>query len=53
MARVALQAWRVMGAAAMLVVLAGCSSYKPDGQVVGLVQADEFGRARERIAAGP
>lgn len=52
MARVALQAWRVMGAAAMLVVLAGCSSYKPDGQVVGLVQADEFGRARERIAAG-
>jgi hypothetical protein len=42
----------MLGAAAMLVVLAGCSSYKPDGQVVGLVQADEFGRARERVAAG-
>jgi len=52
MVLVARQTWRMMGAALVLATLAGCSSYKPDTQIVGLVQADEFGRARERVASG-
>jgi|GEM_PF-390982 len=42
----------LLGAALTATSLAGCSSYKPNPQVVGLVEQNQFGKARDIIASG-